>query len=122
MESEVESIISPNPQNTKIYCNQVIVVETKFYQTEKLKSLYSGLSVHKNWTTYCAVSYVSFICYRVRKNSRISSCGPPCFSRSKVCALWTSMFLRVNGLRAYQVLIPGIKLRNPWNACQSIDS
>ena len=38
MESEVESIISPNPHNKKIYCNQVIVVETKFYQTEKLNS------------------------------------------------------------------------------------
>ena len=51
MESEVESIISPNPHNTKIYCNQVIVVETKCYQTEKLKSLYSGLSVHKHRCT-----------------------------------------------------------------------
>ena len=58
MESEVESIIPPNPHNTKLHCNQVIVVETKFYQTEKLKSLYSGLSVHKHWTPYCAVSYV----------------------------------------------------------------
>ena len=58
MESEVESIISPNPHNTKIYSNLVIVVETKSYQIGKLKSLYSGLLVHIHWTPFCAVSYV----------------------------------------------------------------
>ena len=58
MESEIESIIYPNPHNTKIYCNQVVVVEAKFYQTEKLKSVYSGLSVRKHFTPYCALSLV----------------------------------------------------------------
>ena len=60
MESEVESIISPNPHNTKIYCNQVIVVETKCYQTEKLKSLLWTISAQTLDTLLC-----SFICYRL---------------------------------------------------------
>ena len=44
--------------NTNIYCNHVILVETKCYQTEKLKSLYSGVPVYYHWTTYCSVYYV----------------------------------------------------------------
>ena len=57
MESEVESIISPKPHNTIINCNQVKVAQTKCYQSEKLKTLYSRLLMHKPQTLYCAVSY-----------------------------------------------------------------
>ena len=56
MESEVESIISPKPHNTIIYCNQVKVAQTKCYQSEKLKTLYSRLLMQCQ-TIYCAVSY-----------------------------------------------------------------
>ena len=36
----------------------MLYIETKCYQTEKLKRLYYGLPVLKHWTPYYAVSYV----------------------------------------------------------------